>query len=128
MAKRLLFLRVYVAESIHNHDNATRVTQHNAQYAKLLSRRGYLLFTTLKTIPTLLWNYASKVVVVVFFFIGKTSIWKCLLRRGLNGKAQLQFAQRACVKLRTQFQDFATQASFYFQSGHSMKSIKISSL
>ena len=41
MAERLLSLRVCVARSIHNHDNATRVAQHNAQYAKLLARRGY---------------------------------------------------------------------------------------
>ena len=31
----------YVTRRIHNHDNATRVAQHNAQYAKLLPRRGY---------------------------------------------------------------------------------------
>ena len=37
MAKRL---RICVARSIHNHANATRVAQHNAQYAKLLARRG----------------------------------------------------------------------------------------
>ena len=30
----------YVAKCIHNHDNVTRVAQHNAQYAKLLLRRG----------------------------------------------------------------------------------------
>ena len=41
MAKRLLSLRVCIARSIHNHDNATRVAQHNAQYAKLLVRQGY---------------------------------------------------------------------------------------
>ena len=34
-----------------------------------------LLFTTLKTTPALLWNYAST---VRFFFYQKTSIWKCL--------------------------------------------------
>ena len=41
MAKRLLSLRVCVARNTHNHDNATRVAQHNTQYAKLLARRGY---------------------------------------------------------------------------------------
>ena len=43
MAKQLLSLRVCVARSIYNHDNgnATHVAQHNAQYTKLLARRGY---------------------------------------------------------------------------------------
>ena len=47
-------LRVCDARSIHNHDNATRVAQHNAQYGKLLCVEVNLLFATLKTTPALL--------------------------------------------------------------------------
>ena len=39
--EEVIILCVCVARRIHNHDNATRVTQHNAQYARLLSRWGY---------------------------------------------------------------------------------------
>ena len=42
MAKRLLSFRVCVARSIYNHDNVTRVAQHNTQFAKLLASRGYI--------------------------------------------------------------------------------------
>ena len=36
----ITFFSVCVATSIHKHDKATRVAQHNAQNAKLLARRG----------------------------------------------------------------------------------------
>ena len=52
MAKRLLSLRVCVARSNHNHDNATRVAQHKAQYAKIVgaSRLFYCLLRS-KQLP-----------------------------------------------------------------------------
>ena len=40
MVKRLSSLCVCVTRSIHNHNNATCVAQHNAQYTKLLVPQG----------------------------------------------------------------------------------------
>ena len=70
MAKRLLSLRVCVAKSIHSHDNATRMAQHNAQYAKLLARRGYSTVYYAQNNSRAFVNYACEVRFL--------SIWKCL--------------------------------------------------
>ena len=68
---RLLSLRLYVARSIQNHNNATRVAQHNAQYAKLLARLLHVYYKRSKQLPRF-----CEIMLAKFVFYRKTSIWK----------------------------------------------------
>ena len=93
MAKRLISLRVCVARSIHNHDNTTRAAQRNAQYAKLLVRRGY------STVYYAQNN--SRAFVKSSFFIGKLRYENVYKKEYVLNSTRGKWNRRsACVSLR----------------------------